>query len=136
MASLIKRARPRAEVGHDYPHAGELLKGDMHKVNLYIGMIQEIIRQIYAHFSKSPKRLRGLEAIAVEFGVTLAQLHYVFEVRMVESEVIAIRNFLKDLPTIIKYLEAQVAAAKAAGKVSVTTIKQQGWIRQIKQLSL
>jgi hypothetical protein len=105
----------------------------MHAANAYIETVQDTIRQIYSFFAKSPKRLRGLEEIAKECEVTLAKLHYVFEVRMVESEVIAIKNFLTDIPEIITYLEKCVAQDKASGNTSVTTIKQQGWIRQITQ---
>jgi hypothetical protein len=107
VSSHIAKERPMATVGHDYPHAGELLKGDMHNKNPYIEIVQDTIRQIYSFFAKSPKRLRGLEEVAKECEVDLAKLHYVFEVRMVESEVIAIKNFLSDVPEIITYLEQQ-----------------------------
>ena len=38
----------------------------------------------------------------------LAQLHYIFEVRMVESETAAFKNFMTDLPAIDAHLLSEI----------------------------
>ena len=94
-AQLLKRD-PRVTVWHDPPHSNELLSGDMRGDFSYIPIVHEVIRQLYSYYSRSPKRLRGLEAFAKEIGEELAALHYIFEVRFVESETVAVKNFLTD----------------------------------------
>ena len=58
------------------------------------------------------------------------ELHYVFEIRMVESETVALRNFLVDLPAIVKALKENL---EEASTVDVSLAKQQGWLRQLQQ---
>ena len=132
-AQLLQR-EPSTIVWHDPPHAGELVKGKMHDEFGYLPVIHETIRQIYSHFSRSPKRWRGLEATASELGVELAQLHYIFEVRMVESETAAFKNFMTDLPAIEAQLLADIEAAEGTTEATTVAIsKARAWRRQIRQ---
>ena len=57
--SAIAKERPRADVVHDYPHAGELLKDDMQKAYPYCVDVQDMLRQVYSLFSRSPKQMRA-----------------------------------------------------------------------------
>jgi len=132
--SRIKAERPTAEVIHDYPHAEELLKDDMQKKVPYTtDVVHDMVRKVYSHMAKSPKRMRGMHAVAKEMEVDIAQLHYLFEVRMVESETIVLRNFLIDFPVIVQYLRECVQEAEAAQKVELVHIQQRGWIKQLCQ---
>ena len=58
-------------------------------------------------------------------GAELAQLHYIFEVRMVESETVAFKNFMTDLPAI----EAQLLAARQPG-LRVYELRSTGILRR------
>ena len=132
-AQLLKR-EPRTIVWHDPPHASGLVKDKMHDEFGYLPVIHEIIRQIYSHFSRSPKRWRGLEATASELGVELTQLHYIFEVRMVESETSAFKNFMTDLPAIEAQLLSDIEAAEGTAHATTVLIsKARSWRRQIRQ---
>ena len=59
-AQLVKR-EPRTTVWHDPPHSNELLSGDMRDDFPYIATIHETVRQIYSYYSRSAKKLRGLQ---------------------------------------------------------------------------
>ena len=132
-AQLLAR-EPSTVVWHDPPHAGGLVKDKMHDEFGYLPVIHETIRQIYSHFSRSPKRWRGLEATASELGVELAQLHYIFEVRMVESETAAFKNFMTDLPAIEAQLLTDIEAAEGTAEAKTVLIsKARAWRRQIRQ---
>ena len=62
------------------------------------------------------------------------ELHYVFEVRMVESETIALRNFMVDYVTIVADLKSTLQAADAAsGAKEVIHIKMRTWLRKLTQ---
>ena len=94
--SAIKKERPRADVVHDYPHAGELLKDDMQKQCPFTVEVQDMLRQIYSKMSRSNKDYRCLREVCRELGLEWKELHYVFEVRMLESEAVALTHFLAD----------------------------------------
>ena len=94
--SAIKKERPRADVVHDYPHAGELLKDDMQKQCPFTVEVQDMLRQIYSKMSRSNKDYRCLREVCRELGLEWKELHYVFEVRMMESEAVALTHFLAD----------------------------------------
>lgn len=96
-------------------------------------VVHEVIRGVYSFLAKSPKRTRGTRAMAEHYGIKLAQLHYIFEVRMVESEAVAIKNFLIDLPVLVPWMQQNVSEAEGAGQIELEHIKQRGWIRQIRQ---
>ena len=132
-AQLLRRSS-KTTVWHDPPHANELLNGDMRSDFNYISTIHELLRQIYSYYSRSPKKLRGLVAAAEELGEDYAALHYVFEVRMVESETVALKNFLTDLPFIV--IDLTQTIAEADGTPAATTVqisKCRSWLRQIRQ---
>ncbi|KAJ1630544.1 hypothetical protein T492DRAFT_1002501 [Pavlovales sp. CCMP2436] len=107
---------PACQVMHDPPHNNELCQDDMRKCFNYRD-IHELIRAIYSYYSRSCKKLRGLTAVAEELGEELAKMHYIFEVRMVESETVTLKNFLIDLPVIVvdlqRAIEATVGTAEA-----------------------
>jgi len=130
--STIAIERPRADVVHDYPHAGELLKEDMQKQYPYCVDVQDMLRQIYSLFSKSPKQQRFVQNLAENMDppVDWKELHYVFEIRMVESEATSLRNFLVDLPAIV---EAMKQNLQEASTIDVSLAKQRGWLRQLQQ---
>jgi len=128
---LLKEDSTRCII-HDPPHATDLLKDGMRQHFRYIDTVHETIRGIYSLYSRSAKRHKGLEATAAELGVDLAQLHYVFEVRMVESETIALKNFLIDLPVIAADLESMIEEARGTtDSTSVHIAKCKMWLRRI-----
>ncbi|MED5469384.1 MAG: hypothetical protein VX542_03850 [Cyanobacteriota bacterium] len=66
--------------------------------------------------SQSPKKLRGVMRLAAEMGIKWHQLHYLFEVRFVESDWRAIRAFLQDYSVIVADLtEALLVAVRSSG---------------------
>ena len=56
------------------------------------------------------------------------QLHYVFEVRFVESEARAIDAFLIDLPAIVKFLQTSVLDSSTDSDMRA---KMKGWLRRL-----
>jgi hypothetical protein len=48
--------------------------------------VHKYIKLVYSYYSQSPKRMRGVQALAVEIGTPFQQLHYLFEVRFVGSD--------------------------------------------------
>ena len=87
--SLVKAEDPANEVIKDPPHAGELLKEDMHREFVYIVQVHDVIKGIYGNYVSQGKKITGMERIAKEMGVDWRELHYIFAIRMVESECIA-----------------------------------------------
>ena len=123
------------EVLHDPPHSRELLQDDMRKKFLYILEIHEIVKQMYSHLSFKGKALSGLQALASTLGVEWHELHYLFAIQMVESEYIALVNFMKDYPVIIKYLEGEIKKAEGSNNSSVQCQASQmkHWLRRMKE---
>ena len=131
--SAIKKERPLADVVHDYPHAGELLKEDMQKQCPYTVEVQDMLRQIYTLLSRSPKNYRCVQELCKSLDLDWKQLHYVFEVRMVESETVALKNFLADLPAIVEFLKANLEEAEVSGKQDISHAKQRNWLGKLQQ---
>ena len=126
---------------HDPAHAQELLLGDAHKGSGdYVAeVIHSTIKDIYGYFSASPHKLRHMEKLVEEWGADdiYRKLHYLFETRFIESEFIAVSNFLATLPAIYAALQKELdddVKGKLDDKLSATTrTKIGGWLRKIKQ---
>jgi hypothetical protein len=52
---------------------------------------------------------------------------------MVESETVALKNFLVDLPAIVEFLKTNLEEAEASGKQDVSHAKQRNWLQKIQQ---
>ena len=50
---------------------------------------------------------------------------------MVESETVALTNFLVDPPAIVQFLKTDLEQAEAAGKLDVSHAKQKNWLRKL-----
>ena len=117
--------------GHDASHATDLLKEDGVKAvsgDYVLATVHVTICEIYSHFSRSPKRCRGLCRLADEWGVQLQQLAFLFTVRFVSSEVRVLRHFLEDLPCVVMYLRDELKTLKGDQKKKIAT-----WLRTITQ---
>ena len=90
----------------------------------YTVEVQDMLRQIYTLLSRSPKNYRCVQDLCKSLELDWKELHYVFEVRMVESETVALKNFLADLPAIVAFLKSNLEEAEAAGKQDVSHAKQ------------
>lgn len=91
--SLLKAEDEENEIIADPPHSCELSKEDMHRKFPFIYQIHTLIREVYSNYVSQGKKITGMERIAEAMGVPWRELHYIFEVRMVESEYIAIEAF-------------------------------------------
>ena len=129
--SLLKKDAPSTEVIHDPPDSCELLKEQMHEALPYIYDIHELIRQVYSYFSAHGKKLDGMEKLASEMGIEWKQLHYIFEIRFVESEYNSICNFMCDYAVIIAAFQAVVEKAKDDVAMDVAQVKH--WLRRMLQ---
>ena len=128
--SLVLAEDPMNEYIQDPPHANELLKEDMHYEFPYICDIHEFARQVYSHLSCSGKKTTGMEVLAEKMGVTWKELHYIFDIRMVESEYIAISNLMSDYPVIVASFRGTIsAAAGQSDTVQISQIKH--WLRRM-----
>ena len=95
------------DVLHDRPHACDLVVkyARDHYDNGYVGDIEQDMRKVYGVFEQSPKRHRALQALLQELGIKeWKELHYVWEVRFVESHFTVFKNFAHDLPIIVEFL--------------------------------
>jgi len=119
-------------VTHDYAHSYDLLVADMHKAFPYLDKVHALIKAIYSHFSQSPKKARQLQVLAEAWGAgqLVKKLHYLFNVRFVESEFIAVTAFLQDLPLIVAQLQDELDMLSTTDKMHTTIT---GWLRQLKQ---
>ena len=118
---------------HDPSHAVDLLKADGNKAvagNYVVNVVHKNVRAVYAHYSTSPKRLRGLLGLCEKWGVRFDQLHYLFEVRFIASEVLVFEHFLTDLPAIVLHLKEELQDDDASGEVKA---KIKGWLDKITQ---
>jgi hypothetical protein len=91
---------------HDFGHALDLLIEGAHKAvngNYIFETIHKVVKAVYSEFSVSPKRYNILMKVIDELDVTWYQLHYIFEVRFINSEYVALKNLLSDLPIVVKY---------------------------------
>ena len=123
------------EVTHDYSHSTDLLIEDAHAEEDYVkGVIHPTIKSIFSHYSRSPHKLRRLLRrvgnLADGDGDLFRQLHYLFEVRFVASEFIALSNFLIDLPVIVAELTDELDYVSTTG---AKRIEINGWLRKVKQ---
>jgi hypothetical protein len=120
-------------ISHDFAHSFDLLVQDMHKKLPYIDIIHSVIKAVYSHFSQSPLKARRLARLAEEWGVEnlIKKLHYLFSVRFVASEHIAIVAFLQDLPLLIAELQDELDLEATTEKMC---IEIRGWLRKMKQL--
>ena len=130
--SLTLGADPDAEVIHDPPHAAEILKGLMHQAFPYIFDVHTIFREVYSNFAVHGKKLAGVVATATDMGVDWKQLHYIFEVRMVESEYIATSNFLADWTAIVEDFQQHLDNVSGTTEaMSPESMKIKRWLRRI-----
>jgi hypothetical protein len=121
--TLSVRARLKGDHGlsdqthshiHDLAHCDDLLIQDAHKAELHIlDVIHPLLKAVYSHFSKSPHKYRHMMALVEKWGAEdlFRKLHYLFEVRFVASEHIAISNFLASYVAIVEALKAELEAA-------------------------
>ena len=118
---------------HDFAHSDDLLVDDAHKIDKYIkDTVHPTIKAVYSHFSMSPHKHRHLMALVESWGAEdlYRQLHYLFEVRFVESEYIAITNFLASLVVIYGALKAET---EVEGIKEEMKTKINGWLRKMVQ---
>jgi len=121
-------------VMHDLAHSVDLAIGDAHAADSYVTTkIHPTIKAIYTYYVSSPKRKRRLMKLVADMdkeGVFL-ELHHLFEVRFISSEWIAIKNFLTNLPAVVKDLEDDL---RNGDDMTPSKKAQVGaWLRQIKQ---
>jgi hypothetical protein len=117
----------------DYAHSCDLLIEDGHEDYPYIkDIVHPLIKAVYTHFSQSPHHQRRLDQLCELWGAADLQrkLHYLFEVRFVASEYIAIKNFLHDLPAIFEVLKDEL---DIEGIPTEKSTKITGWLRTMKQ---
>jgi hypothetical protein len=120
-------------MSHDPSHALDLLKADGNKALDYVAdTVHKNVRAVYAHYSTSPKRLRGLLRLCDKWGVQFDQLHYLFEIRFLASEVLVFEHFLTDLPAIVLHLREELAQPDEDTSKDVKA-KINGWLRIITQ---
>lgn len=133
--SLLKAEDEENEIIADPPHSGELLKEDMHKSFPFIYQIHTLIREVYSNYVSQGKKITGMERIAEAMGVPWRELHYIFEVRMVESEYIAIEAFMVDYPVIITQLRADIATLSSSSDLADQCKASQckHWLRRMRQ---
>ena len=118
---------------HDTPHATDLLKGDGAGAisgNYVHGVVHVTAKSVYSHFSRSPHHCRGLCSLAADWGVEQQQLHYLFEIRFVASEVLVLSHFITDLPAVVMYLRDEKDNADTSAEMKAKII---GWLRIITQ---
>ena len=121
------------EMIHDRAHALDLLVDDAHKTCPYVkNVIHPVIKAVYSHFSRSPHKLRHMKALVDAWGAAdlFRELHYLFEVRFVESEYLAISNFLQTLPALVAALEKELSDDDITSEMRAAI---QGWLRKMKQ---
>jgi len=133
--SLVLEEDPKNEVLHDPPHAGELNKEDMQREFVYITEIHDLIRAIYGHISFQGKKLTGMEMLAKDLGVEWHELHYIFPVRMVESEYIAVRAFMLDYQVLVTTLTTDANHLQSSSNLTdqATASKCKHWVRRMRE---
>ena len=89
----------------DPPHAVDILKS--HAQSDYVKQMHTTIKAVWSHFSQSPKRSRHLAKFVAKHTAEWLNLHYLFDVRFVESEYKALLAFAKDLALIVKFLQEE-----------------------------
>ena len=127
---------PTQYVGWDPAHDQDLANAALGKEIVYIvDVIDVTVKEVYAHFSRSPQKLRGLEAMATAVDCTLKQLHYLFEVRFIESQVKAYTAFIHDLPIILVTLKKDLAITQAnGGPTPEKRTKMTKWVRHVSSI--
>ena len=92
-------------------------------------------QRLYSHFSFKGKALAGMEMYAASIDVEWHQLHYLFEVRMIESEYIALNNFMIDYPVIIGYLAGEIKELEGSSNAAVQckVIQMKHWSRRMRE---
>ena len=133
--SLVLKEDPKNEVLHDPPHSGELNKEDMQRKFVYIPEIHDIIKAVYGYVSFQGKKLSGMEMLAKSMGVPWHELHYIFAVRMVESEYIAVNAFMCDYPVLIKTLTNDANHLQSSSNLTdqATASKCKHWVRRMRE---
>ena len=108
---------PTQYVGWDPCHDQDLANGALgtDEITYISETIDKTVKEVYAHFSRSPQKLRGLEDMAESLGISLKQLHYLFEVRFIESQIKAYTAFIHDIPIIVQTLETDLSFNAANG---------------------
>ena len=113
----------------DPPHAIDILKS--HAQSDYVKQMHAIIKEVWSHFSRSPKRSRQLEKFVAKQSGEWLNLHYLFEIRFVESEYKALLAFAKDLALIVKFLQAEQREESTDGVIKAKIV---GWLRMLRSL--
>ena len=132
--SKVKAEDEMNGVMTDPPHCGESLNEDMREKFVYISEIHDLVKQLYSHLSFAGKKVAGLEALTKDMGVVWHEIHYLFAIRMIESEYIALKNFMADYPVIIHWLRAEVdkLSASSNGADQRQAIQMKHWIRKMR----
>ena len=133
--SSLKAEDEENEIIADPPHSCELSKEEMHRKFPFTYQIHTLIREVYSNYVSQGKKITGMERIAEAMGVPWRELHYIFEVRMVESEYIAIEAFMIDYPVIIAQLRADIAILSRSNDLSDQCRASQckHWLRRMRQ---
>jgi hypothetical protein len=116
---------------HDLAHCEDLLVEDAHKVDPYANDVaRPLIKGVYAHFPRSPHKYRHMMALIESWSAEdlFRQIHYLFEVRFVASEYIAISNFLASFAGIVAALRQELTTADITPDMKV---KINGWLRKM-----
>ena len=118
---------------HDPAHSADLMVGDAHKTDQYVmGVIHPTIKEIYAHYSRSPHKHRHMMALVEKWGAAdlFRQIHHLFEVRFVASEFVALSNFLASFVAIHEALGEELKTDDITPEMKT---KITGWRRKMKQ---
>ena len=120
----------------DPPHDQDLANAAMSKSILYIHVtVDGIVAAVYAHYARSPQKLRGLTQMSDEDGTKLQKLHFLFEVRFIESQLKAYRAMLIDLPVVVKHLREDLAVdERDGGPTPEKRAKMNTWVRQMGEM--
>jgi hypothetical protein len=116
---------------HDLAHCEDLLVEDAHKVDPYAkDVAHPLIMGVYARFSRSPHKYQHMIELIESWGAKdlFRQIHYLFEVRFVASEYIAISNFLASFAGIVAALRQEFNTADITPEMKLNI---NGWLRKM-----
>lgn len=128
---LLLEQDARNSVLRDPPHCCDIGRDRMNEHFQYIPEVLELIKSVYSDYSVHGKKLAGCEKIAEALGVDWKQLHYIFPVRFVESEYIAVLAFMDDYPVIVTDYRQRIEAATDDSTMDVAKVKH--WLRRMLQ---
>jgi hypothetical protein len=115
----------------DPPHCCDIGREKMNEHFQYIPEALELIKSVYSYYAVHGKKIFGCMKIAESLGVDWKQLHYIFPIRFVESEYVAITTFLHDYPVVVIDFQRTIEAAKDDATMDVAKVKH--WLRRMLQ---